>query len=184
VAFVGPEFGYQATNNSSWQWTTANWLLHLVPGAVAFVAGLCVMLLAGASTLSARSLLRLAALVIIAAGAWLVIGPALWPVFESGAPYGPAATAQTSFTNQVGANLGPGLLLVLLGGIIFQAVGASRPAPLYDAPAAAGTLDRQVEAVDHEAVAHPGPGHDPAAEAPDEPVRGSSTEEHRVPGES
>jgi hypothetical protein len=136
VGFVGPEFGYQATNNSSWQWTTANWLLHLVPGAVAFVAGLCVMFLARASTLSARSMLRLAALVIIASGAWLVIGPALWPVFESGSPYGPAGTAQTSFTNQIGANLGPGLLLVLLGGMIYQAVGASRPAPAYDAPVA------------------------------------------------
>jgi hypothetical protein len=136
VAFVGPEFGYHATNSSSWQWTTANWLLHLVPGAVAFVAGLCVMFLARASTLPARSMLRLAALAIIAAGAWLVIGPALWPVFESGSPYGPAGTAQTSFTNQIGANLGPGLLLVLLGGMIYQAVGASRPAPGYDAPAA------------------------------------------------
>ena len=140
VAFVGPEFGYHATNSSSWQWTTANWLLHLVPGAVAFVAGLCVMFLARATTLSARSMLRLAALAIVAAGAWLVIGPALWPVFESGSPYGPAGTAQTSFTNQIGANLGPGLLLVLLGGMIYQAVGASRPAPAYDAPAA-GAVD-------------------------------------------
>jgi hypothetical protein len=71
----------------------------------------------------------------------LVIGPALWPVFESGSPYGPAATAQTSFTNQIGANLGPGLLLVLLGAMIYQSVGASRPAPVYDA-SPAGAADQ------------------------------------------
>jgi hypothetical protein len=137
VGFVGPEFGYQATNNASWQWTTANWLLHLIPGAVAFVAGIVAVALAGAATLVRRTLLRLAGLVIVAAGAWLVIGPALWPVFESGTPYGSAATAQTSFTNQIGANLGPGLLLVALGAMIYEAVSASRLAPAYDGPAGA-----------------------------------------------
>jgi hypothetical protein len=137
VGFVGPEFGYQATNNTSWQWTTANWLLHLIPGGVAFVAGLVVVVLAGASTVATRTLLRLAALVLVAAGAWLVIGPALWPVFESGSPYASAATAQTAFTNQVGANLGPGLLLVFLGGMIYEAVSASRRAPVYESPAGA-----------------------------------------------
>ncbi len=137
VGFVGPEFGYQATNNSSWQWTTANWLLHLIPGGVAFVAGLAVLALAGASTLGARSLIRLAALAIVAAGAWLVIGPALWPVFESGSPYGSAATAQTAFTNQIGANLGPGLLLVALGAMIYEAISASRLAPAHEGPAGA-----------------------------------------------
>jgi len=127
VGFVGPEFGYQPTSASSWQWTTANWLLHLVPGAVAFGAGLMVMATARATTASARGLLRIASLCIIASGAWLVIGPALWPVFESGAPYAAAGSAQTSFTNQIGANLGPGLLLVLLGGMILEAVRAGQP---------------------------------------------------------
>jgi hypothetical protein len=181
VAFVGPEFGYQPTNNSSWQWTTTNWLLHLLPGGVAFVAGLTVMFLARASSLWARSILRLAALAIIAAGAWLVIGPALWPVFESGSPYGPAATAQTSFTNQIGANLGPGLLMAVLGAMIYQAVGASRPAPAYDAPAAgavdepgvvyrapASTVDQPAGAVDQpaEPVAGPPPADHQPPEAP------------------
>jgi type IV secretory pathway VirB2 component (pilin) len=137
VGFVGPEFGYQATNNASWQWTTANWLLHLIPGAVAFVAGLAAVALAGATTLGGRTLLRLTGLVIVAAGAWLVIGPALWPVFESGSPYGSAATAQTSFTHQIGANLGPGLLLVALGAMIYEAVSARRLAPAYEGPAGA-----------------------------------------------
>jgi hypothetical protein len=137
VGFVGPEFGYQVTNNASWQWTTANWLLHLIPGAVAFVAGLAVMALAGATTFGKRSLLRLAALVVVAAGAWLVIGPALWPTFESGSAYALGVNAQTSFTNQIGANLGPGLLLVALGAMIYEAVSASALAPAYESPAGA-----------------------------------------------
>jgi hypothetical protein len=135
VGFVGPEFGYRPTSASSWQWTTANWLLHLVPGAVAFGAGLMVMATARATTASARGLLRIASLGIIASGAWLVIGPALWPVFESGAPYAAAGSAQTSFTNQIGANLGPGLLLVLLGGMILEAVRAGQPGAVRTEPA-------------------------------------------------
>jgi hypothetical protein len=143
VAFVGPEFGYRPTSAASWQWTTANWLLHLVPGAVAVGAGLVVLAMARAVTPASRGLLRLAALCIVCAGAWLVVGPALWPVFESGRPYAAAASAQMSFTHQIGANLGPGILLVLLGGMIFEAVGA---APAYD-PAydGAGGARRAVE---------------------------------------
>jgi hypothetical protein len=126
----------------------------------------------------ARSMLRLAALVIIAAGAWLVIGPALWPVFESGSPYGPAATAQTSFTNQIGANLGPGLLLVVLGAMIYQAVGASRPAPAYDAAAA----DSAYGAPAAGAVAEPGRAYtDPAAEEPADAMAGPSPEVDQPP---
>ena len=183
VGFVGPEFGYQATSNTSWQWTTANWLLHLIPGAVAFVAGLTAVAFAGAVTFSGRTLLRLSGLVIVAAGAWLVIGPALWPVFESGSPYGYASTAQTSFTYQIGANLGPGLLLVALGAMIFEAVTASRITPAYEGPAGAvaaptgavaapaggvesptGVLERPAGAVESPAGAEP-------ADAVAEPTR-------------
>src|SRR5207248_4094471 len=90
VAFVGPEFAYRPTSGSAWQWTTANWLLHLVPGAMAVAAGLVAITLARASTASARGMLDLAALTTFAAGGWLIIGPSLWPVFESGSPYGGA----------------------------------------------------------------------------------------------
>ncbi len=134
VAFVGPEFAYRPTSASPWQWTTANWLLHLVPGAMAVAAGLAAIGLARASTAGARGMLLLAALTTFVAGSWLIIGPSLWPVFESGSPYGAAASANMSFAHQVGANLGPGILLVALGAMIFQAVSASRMAP---APATA-----------------------------------------------
>jgi hypothetical protein len=120
VAFVGPEFGYRATTTASWQWTTTNWLLHLVPGALAVVAGLALLGLVAGTTRLSRAVLAFAALATIVAGAWLVVGPALWPWFESSAAYGPARDAQTSFANQVGANLGPGLLLAVLGGMALK----------------------------------------------------------------
>ena len=127
--FVGPDFGYRPTAAGAWQWTTNNWLLHLVPGAVAVAAGLMIMSLspgrrAGAGTGGA---LGFAALMLIGAGAWFVIGPALWPTFESTAPFATATSTGTSFVNQLGASLGPGLLLAMLGGMALKA-GIARPA--------------------------------------------------------
>jgi hypothetical protein len=124
VAFIGPSFGYQATSASSWQWTTTNWLLHLVPGAAAVAGGLLIIALWPKTSASSRGLYRLATLVVVAAGGWLVIGPAAWPVIESSSAYGPSDSAWTSFLHQVGANLGPGLLLVLLGGMLLEAAAA------------------------------------------------------------
>jgi hypothetical protein len=130
VAFVGPEFGYRATATGSWQWTTTNWLLHLVPGAVGVVAGLLILSWApGWASARARGALGLAALLTVAAGAWFVIGPALWPWFESSAAYGPASDAQTSFVNQVGANLGPGILLAVLGGMALKTATTGSAGP-------------------------------------------------------
>jgi hypothetical protein len=124
VAFIGPEFGYHATAASSWQWTTTNWLLHLIPGAMALVAGLVILGLS--PSVRVRGVLGLAAVTTIVAGAWFVIGPALWPWFESSSAYGPASGAGTSFVNQVGANLGVGLLLAILGGMALKTAMATR----------------------------------------------------------
>jgi hypothetical protein len=138
VAFVGPSFGYPATATASWQWTTRNWLLHLIPGAVTVVAALMIMMVAGAHAPGARTVIRLCALAMIVAGAWLVIGPALWPVFESGRPYAGSADATTAFTKEIGANLGPGLLIVALGAMIMESVegirGRSAAVPVEEAP--------------------------------------------------
>jgi hypothetical protein len=127
--FVSPDFGYQPTSTSSWSWTTQNWLLHLVPGAVAVFAGVAIMSVTPrrrrGSGLGAP--IGLAALLMAAAGAWFVIGPALWATFESGQPFAAGTSAGTSFVNQVGSSLGPGLLLALLAGMALKAVMA-RPA--------------------------------------------------------
>jgi hypothetical protein len=114
VGFVGPEFGYNATTAVAWSWTTTNWLLHLLPGVVAFVAGL--MVLSEARALSAsRGSLAMAGTLTIAAGAWLVIGPVAAHVFQSAPAYGPSTESLAALANKVGADLGPGLLLAAFG---------------------------------------------------------------------
>jgi hypothetical protein len=130
VAFVGPVFGYHPTTATSWQWTTTNWLLHLIPGAMALVAGLVILAWQTEwGSLRSRSVLGFASLLTVVAGAWFVIGPALWPWFQSSPPYGPSTDALTSFVNVVGANLGPGVLLAMLGGMALKtAISAKRMA--------------------------------------------------------
>ena len=114
VGYVGPNFGYNATTTVAWSWTTTNWLLHLLPGAVAFVAGLMVVFDARA-LIASRGLLAMAGALTIAAGAWLVIGPVAAHVFESSPVYGPSTASLAALANKVGADLGPGLLLAAFG---------------------------------------------------------------------
>jgi hypothetical protein len=136
---VGPSFGYQPTSATTWQWTTNNWLLHLLPAAVAFAAGLMILSVTPArraAAVTSGSLLGLAALLLIASGAWFVIGPALWPTFQSSQAFATGTTAWTSFWNQLGANLGPGVLLAVFGGMALKASFA-RPPVAVEEPAMA-----------------------------------------------
>ncbi|MGH9094008.1 MAG: hypothetical protein ACRDXE_02505, partial [Acidimicrobiales bacterium] len=102
--FVGPEFGYTPTSPSSWQWTTDNWLLHLIPGAVAVLFGLVILGRAPRRRAVARGGFGLAGLLIVACGAWFVLGPAVWPLFESGPVYQPGGHT-TALLYQLGVNL-------------------------------------------------------------------------------
>jgi hypothetical protein len=131
--FVGPEFGYGPTSAVAWTWSTQNWLLHLLPGAVAVGAGLMILSASpGRRHEGTGAPIGLAALIIIASGAWFVIGPALWAVFEPGQPFVTGTTAWTSFLNQVGSSLGPGILLAVLGGMALKAVMARPAATVED----------------------------------------------------
>lgn len=118
AVFVGPLFGYRVTSASAWHWSRLDWMLHLAPGGVAAVTGL--VLLGGSS--SSRWLKGPLGLLVVAAGAWLVVGPVAWELVGRGAPYLHAHGARTAVLRQAGAALGPGLALVALGAVI-----ASRP---------------------------------------------------------
>ena len=133
--FVGPDFGYRPTSAGSWVWTTQNWLLHLLPGAVAVAAGLMILSASPSRRHAGTGApIGLAALMIIASGAWFVIGPALWATFEPGQPFATGTTAWTSFLNQLGSSLGPGILLAVLGGMALKAVMARPAATVEDVP--------------------------------------------------
>ncbi len=133
--FVGPIFGYQPTSAGSWAWTTQNWLLHLLPGAVAVVAGLMILSASPSRRHEGTGApIGLAALMIVVAGAWFVIGPAAWATFESGPPFATGTSPMTSFLHQLGSSLGPGLLLAVLGGMALKAVIARPAATVHDVP--------------------------------------------------
>lgn len=151
AAFVGPDFNYSVTSTTRWEWTAANALLHLWPGVVALVAGLIYMMFAEAGSRISRSVIRFSVLAAMAAGAWLVVGPALWPVFESSPAYVTQNTASMDFWMRFGSSLGPGLLIVAIGGLVFSAISGRapivEPAPAATATGVPPTGARETEAV-------------------------------------
>jgi hypothetical protein len=147
AAFVGPDFGYQITTTAAWRWSTRNWMLHLAPGGAALVAG--VLLIGLAASRGAKVLLGL---LVVGAGAWLVIGPAVWGWLEGTAAYVTASSARSSFLHQVGAALGPGVLLAALGAYVLSRPSvrlvrrrsATTVSPATPTPAAPGTAEGPV----------------------------------------
>lgn len=117
VPFVGPIFGFNATHSSAWHWSLPHALVWLIPGGVAVIYALTLMSRAPRMREGlGRFGTAWAGLVIVVCGAWLVVGPAAWPVLE-----GVRAIRKASPLHElvywIGYSMGPGLLLALLGGI-------------------------------------------------------------------
>jgi hypothetical protein len=131
VPYVGPIFGYSADGSPSWTWNLGHSLLFLVPGVAAVVGGALVMISGRAVGSAGRGLLACGGLLAMLCGAWLVIGPLAWPALEGTAFYMVASPLST-LAHGVGYSLGPGALLLAMGGIATgRAVSARtvRPAP-------------------------------------------------------
>ena len=77
AALIGPVFNFGFFNDDSWNFSTKQWELQLIPGIVAFVGGFLLMTPSSASG-------SLGALLAFAAGGWLVVGPVLYPLWSSG----------------------------------------------------------------------------------------------------
>ncbi|MGI8753827.1 MAG: hypothetical protein ACR2MN_16245 [Acidimicrobiales bacterium] len=127
VAYIGPTFGYSSNGVGSWSWTWQHSLLYLIPGAVAVFCGL---LLWGAAARTRGGSGRVgpgfAGLLIVASGAWFVLGPLVWAMFyTTPVVFGPAS-ATANFINQLGYNVGTGVVLAVLGGMTLALAGASR----------------------------------------------------------
>ena len=110
--YVGPVFGYSPTGTGAWRWALPPGVLALAPGALAVVAA--VMLLASGRR---RPRAGVAGFFLVIAGAWFVIGPLVWRVLEHTGAYFVAAGPFREFTYQVGANLGPGLIVLACGAV-------------------------------------------------------------------
>jgi hypothetical protein len=137
--YVGPYFGFRPTAHDPWVTSLDNGLLHLVPGAVAAAAGLMLLGMGPARRSVRGGAFTLPAVMLLAAGAWFVIGPIAWPTFESGAPFAVGVSATRNLLNVACSSFAVGLVLVMLGGMALKA--ASVPAvPVEDpyTPAEAG----------------------------------------------
>ena len=85
IPFIGPYFNLSYTPDTAWHWTSARGWLEVLPGAVAFVGGL--LLLMSAS----RGVVRIGAWLGVAAGVWFVIGRTVslwWNIGSPGVPAG------------------------------------------------------------------------------------------------
>jgi len=110
IPLIGPYFDYAYGSDKAWQFTESRWWLQLLPGLVALVAGVVVMMSANRATASAAAWLG------VAAGAWLVIGRdcAAWLGIPSpGAPVGAGNFLRT--LESVGMFSGVGALIIFVG---------------------------------------------------------------------
>lgn len=128
VPYVGPLFGYRSNGLGSWAWTLQHGVLYLIPGAAAVFAGLLILGMVPRSWLTrARLGAGFAGALAIACGAWLVLGPVAWPIFN-----GPlttvfgTATPTNNFLNWLGYNLGPGILLTGFGAMALKAMAPDK----------------------------------------------------------
>ena len=128
VPYAGPAFGFSGDGAVSWHWNLAHAMMWLVPGALACVEGLTLLgLLPRSFTRVARVGSITSGMIVIACGAWFVIGPLAWRVLEHTRVFITAAPLR-ELAYQVGYSLGPGLLLVMLGA--FAMAAAARPGRL------------------------------------------------------
>jgi hypothetical protein len=119
VPYVGPLFGYGATGGGAWHWNLAHSLLGLAPGALAVVVGF--LLFAETRGIKVgRGLpgLFAAGLLVLASGAWFIVGPAAWPVISAHGSYFEAASPYRGLLNLLGYSFGTGILLTAAGAFI------------------------------------------------------------------
>jgi hypothetical protein len=107
AALVGPLFNFGFFNDSSWQFNARQWQTQLIPGIVAVVGGLMLMMPSRSGALGA--------LLAFVAGGWLVISPALYPLWSSGTihPYG---SEDMQALRWIGHFYGPGGLILFFAG--------------------------------------------------------------------
>ncbi len=120
VPYVGPLWGYRSNGSGALRLTMAHALLYSAPGFLAMVVGIMMLSLwpRARRLAKGRSGSAMAGMLLVLCGAWLVLEPAIWPIFYPAYHvFGPATTRVANFVNVVGYNFGPGLVLAGLGGM-------------------------------------------------------------------
>jgi hypothetical protein len=120
IPFVGPYFDYAYTPNHTWTWTAARFWLQVLPGGVAFFAGLLLLFTAH------RVVAYLSAWIAIAAGAWFVVGPLLAPIWRANYLGTPVGDRTDVAVENIGMFYGLGAAIILLAAMAagrFSVVG-------------------------------------------------------------
>jgi hypothetical protein len=120
--FVGPYFHFAYTPDKAWAYTTGRLYLSVIPGAVALLAGLVVLMT------RSRTVGVIAGLLGAVAGAWFIVGAGFVhtvlnrPTIVPGAPVAQSglgiATSQWSYLELIGFFTGVGILIILVGAIV------------------------------------------------------------------
>jgi hypothetical protein len=105
---LGPYFQFGFESDEAWQFSERQWELQLIPGIAAFVGGLML-------TTPARGWGRLGALLAVAGGAWLLVGPSLYPLWSDDG-VGPYGSETMRALRWIGHFYGVGGILVYLAG--------------------------------------------------------------------
>jgi hypothetical protein len=155
ILFVGPYFDYAYTPDHAWTWTAGRGYLNVLPGAVAFLAGLVLLLTVN------RAVASLAAWLGVAAGAWFVVGPVLTPLWNSADMGTPVGGTRTVAVEQIGISYGLGAVIILFAAV---AVGRFSLSGRNDGLAVRAT-DETAEPARHADATMSRPGNTAAAEA-------------------
>jgi hypothetical protein len=103
---VGPYFSFGFDTDQTWVWSEQHWTLSIIPGAVAALAGILMAL---------PTRFRIGALLGALAGAWLVLGPFLHPLWSDA--IAPIATDEGKRAALwIAYFAGPGVLIAYLSG--------------------------------------------------------------------
>jgi hypothetical protein len=135
--FVGPLFGYRTDGSPAWTWDLQHALLYLAPGTAAVVASLMMLRMVGRAP-EGRGGTHLAGTLAVAAGGWLVVGPSAWMALYPHHVVWTATSPWHRFLHEVGANLGPGALIIVFAAYALGLAGA-RPAGYRPSPPLAGS---------------------------------------------
>lgn len=141
--FVGPTFAYSPDGAGSYYWDFARAMVAVLPGCAAIVGGLLVLACVRSWDLAlGRGLVRVAAVLLFASGAWFALGPSAWPVLY-GHHYLISSSPLLDFARIAGFVAGPGLMLTVCAGAALGFLAMARPVET-GAPAASEYASQSV----------------------------------------
>jgi len=110
IPFIGPYFHYAYTPDAAWTYSTGRLWLEILPGGLALLGGLIMLVAVGRHTALGGAVLGMVA------GAWFALGNVFAPLWTSANPAGVPASATTGMrvVEQIGFFTGLGIALVLV----------------------------------------------------------------------